>query len=180
MAAARLVLGPITTVILGTIKPGDNAGNSTGTLNTHSLVFAPTSATTVAELQVMGSGGVLNSDRINITGDLTLNSSSNFFINGNGCSATVGDSFTLLAWTGLLNNSGFNVGSNLRTGSNADGNEGNLDLPDITGRGVWDISLGTNSLIITVDAIVPAPEPSRAMLLAAGLMTMVLRRRRSK
>jgi fibronectin-binding autotransporter adhesin len=169
-----------TMVIQGEIKPGDNGGASTGTFYTHNLTFTPAASTTVAELQLTGStaGGNLVSDQINITGDLTLNSLSNIFVNGSGYTAAVGDHFTLIDWSGVLATNGFSTGTNLRTGANAAGNEGNLDLPDITGVGLWNISdfFGNGDLTLTIVAAVP--EPTRGLLLLCGALLLIFRRRR--
>ena len=155
------------------------ASGSTGTLNTKTLIFVPVSTpSTVAELQILGStaGSNLSADKINITGDLTLNSLSNIFVNGSGYTAAVGDSFTVIDWSGVLTIGGFSTGTNLRTGANAAGNEGNLDLPDITGIGFWDISDLAGSGALTLTVVVP--EPARGMLLLLGLASLIFRRRK--
>lgn len=174
LAGTGSILGGYTTVTLGTLKPGDNGGASTGTLALNSLMFTPASATTVAELQIVNTSAF---DKLTITGSLTLNGSSNILIDGSGYSAAVGDSFTLLDWSGLLTTNGFSTGTNLRTGSNADGNEGNLDLPDISGIGLWQISdlIHGGALTITV---VGVPEPTRGVLVMVGGVMLVMRRRR--
>jgi len=168
-----------TTVIQGMIRPGDSAGAVTGTLNTHDLSFVPVATSTVAELQIMGStaGSTLASDQIHITGDLTLSNLGNILVDGTGYTAGVGDTFTLLDWSGVLTTNGFSTGTNLRTGANTDGNEGNLDLPDITGTGLWQISslFDSGSLTLTVIAV---PEPARGILLLCGCVMMIWRRRR--
>lgn len=170
-----------TSVVLGMIKPGDNAGSATGTLNTHNLSFTPVASTTVAELQITGStaGGNLASDMINITGTLSLSSNGSIVVNGSTYTAAVGDTFTLLDWSGVLTLNGFSTGTNLRTGANADGNEGNLDLPDITGIGVWQIGNMIDAGALTL-SIIAVPEPARGVLVLCGMMVMVLRRRRRK
>ncbi len=174
LAGTGSVEGVTTSVILGTIKPGDSGGASTGTLNTKTLIFTPVSSTTVAELQITSAAAF---DVINITGDLTLNSFSNILVNGSGYTAAVGNSFTLIDWSGLLTLNSFSTGTNLRTGANAAGNEGNLDLPDISGIGLWDISnfSGSGALTLTVVAV---PEPARGMLLLLGCMLLIFRRRK--
>ena len=168
-----------TSVILGEIKPGDSGGAGTGTLNTHDLNFVPVASSTVAELQLTGStaGASLAADQINITGALTLNSFSNILVNGTGYTAAVGDSFTLLDWSGVVTLNGFSTGTNLRTGANSAGNEGNLDLPDITGVGLWQISsmLDAGALTLTIVAV---PEPTRGLLMLLGGFALLLRRRR--
>ncbi len=167
---------PTTTVTLGMIKPGDNGGASTGMLSTKALVFSPAASTTVAELQIVSAAAF---DSLSIAGGLTLNSSSNLLVNGTGYTATVGDSFTLLDWSGVVNLNGFSTGSNLRTGANADANEGNLDLPDITGTGLWQISEMINSGALTL-TVVAVPEPTRGVLMLVGGAALLLRRRRRK
>ncbi|MBN8420527.1 MAG: autotransporter-associated beta strand repeat-containing protein [Verrucomicrobia bacterium] len=168
-----------TTVIQGMIRPGDSAGATTGTLNTHDLSFVPVATSTVAEVQIMGSaaGSTLASDQIHISGDLTLSNLSNILVDGTGYTAAVGDTFTLLDWSGVLTTNGFSTGTNLRTGANGDGNEGNLDLPDITGTGLWEISslFDSGALTLTVIAV---PEPARGVLLLCGCVMMIWRRRR--
>ncbi len=166
-----------TTVISGEIKPGDSGGAATGALNTHSLAFTPATTSTVAELQITGStaGTNLSFDQIHVTGTLTLNSFSNLLVDGSGYTAAVGDSFTLLDWSGVVSLNGFSTGTNLRTGANSAGNEGNLDLPDITGIGLWQISsmLDAGALTLTV---VSVPEPTRGVLLLCAALGMLLRR----
>lgn len=178
LAGTGIITGS-TSIIQGIIKPGDSGGAGTGTLNTHDLSFVPVAAATVAELQITGStaGASLAADQINITGTLTLNNFSNILVNGTSYTAAVGDTFTLLDWSGVLTTNGFTTGTNLRTGANADGNEGNLDLPDITGLGLWQIStlLDAGALTLTVVAV---PEPARGLLMLCGCVMMIWRRRR--
>lgn len=167
-----------TTVTMGTIRPGDTGGTDIGTLNLQSgLTFNPTGASTVAEFTINGTTlSNETGDLINVTGALTLNSDSNFVVtNGGSWTPTVGQSWTLLNWTGLTTLNSWSAGTNLRTGNNGDGNEGNLDLVDITGIGVWDISQFTTTGTISIAAV---PEPGRMLLLGFGLMALLFRRRR--
>lgn len=173
LSGTGTVDGSSTSVILGIVRPGDSGGASTGTLNTKTLIFTPVSSTTVAELQIISQVAF---DVLNITGDITLNSSSNILVSGSGYTATVGDSFTLIDWNGALNQNSFSTGTNLRTGNNAAGNEGNLDLPDISGIGFWDISNFSGSGALTITVVVP--EPARGMLLLLGGILLVVRRRK--
>jgi fibronectin-binding autotransporter adhesin len=175
LSGSGSIEGITTSVILGIIKPGDLGGSSTGALATKTLVFTPVSNTIVAELQI---ASAFSFDFINISGDLTLNSSSNIAVNGTGYSATVGDTFTLLDWSGVLTTNGFGIGTNQRTGKDSDGNEGNLDLPDISGVGFWEISgfSGSAALTLTVVPVV-VPEPSRVLLLLIGGVFTLSRRR---
>ncbi len=78
-------------------------------------------------------------------------------------------------WAGLLTLNGFSTGTNLRTGANV-GNEGNLNLPDLTQLAgyngqVWQISTLTNGATggSLIASIVVAPEPGRALLLLMGV-----------
>jgi autotransporter-associated beta strand protein len=170
-----------TTVTSGVIRPGDNAGAGVGTLSiTSSLTMNPASASTVGEFTILNH---TTSDNINITGDLSLNGNSNFVVTfDSGYTPTMGDTWHLLDWAGSLTLNGFSTGTNLRTGNNADANEGNLDLPDIGPLGQWSVSQladgsGGGALVIS---IVNVPEPGRAMLLMVGLGSLVLRRRRPR
>jgi len=174
LAGSGLVDGNTTSITLGTIKPGDNGGASTGTLNTKTLVFTPVVSTTVLEMQILSNAAF---DVLNINGDITLNSNSNILVDGSGYSATIGDTFTILDWSGLLSTGGFSTGDTLRTGANSAGNEGNLDLPDITGIGLWDISgfAGDGALTLTVVAV---PEPSRSLFILFGATLVLARRQR--
>ncbi|MBB5030542.1 beta strand repeat-containing protein [Prosthecobacter vanneervenii] len=169
-----------TTVVSGEIKPGDSGGAATGALNTHSLAFTPVSTSTVAELQITGStaGANLAADQIHVTGTLTLNSFSNLLVNGSGYTAAVGDTFTLLDWSSVVSLNGFSTGTNLRTGANSAGNEGNLDLPDITGIGLWQISSMLDAGALSLTVVANVPEPTRGVLLLCAALGLALRRRR--
>lgn len=168
------------TITSGTIRPGDNGGTGLGTLTTGDLTLNPTSAMTAVELQITGSSGASNltADKIIINGALTLNGNSNIFVDGTGYTPTLGDTFVLLDWATVLDtgsSSIFNIGANGRSGANL-GNEGNLDLPDLSTSGfTWDIRnfSGSGSLTIVV-----TPEPARAVLSLFGVMVLGLRRRR--
>lgn len=170
------IMAPITNIILGTLKPGDQGGAAIGGLGSQSMMFAPTSLATVAELQLSGSAGNsdLAFDTLHIAGDLSLNGFSRIQVDGTGYTPTAGDSFVLIDWSGLLDAGAFSPGSNLRTGADADLNEGLLDLPDIGGFGFWDVAFGSGLLRLTV----VVPEPGRAMLLMLGFMPLLMRRRR--
>lgn len=166
-----------TMVTLGQIRPGDSGGVAVGTLTVQgNLTFNPTevepatTTITVADFKLFNAA---TADKIIIEGDLTLNSRSRLTVGFDpGYSATVGDSWTLMDWTGLLHLNGFSTGTNLRDGSEDD--ESNLDLPTLTGGRLWDISF-SGSLTITM---VSAPEPSRLLLIGSGLVIQLLARRR--
>ncbi|MDI1311020.1 autotransporter-associated beta strand repeat-containing protein [Prosthecobacter sp.] len=170
-----------TTVTQGTVRPGDNGGTDVGTLTTADLIFTPVAATTVIELQITGSspGSTLASDKILIGGALTLNGSSNIVVKGDTYIPTLGDTFVLLDWNTVLDTgttSIFSTGTDNRTGANI-GNEGNLDLPDLSTYGfTWQILdfSGSGSLTLVV-----VPEPARVLLLLLGILPLYLRRRRA-
>jgi len=162
------------TVTLGSIRPGDSGGASVGTLNfSNGLTFNPTGSTTVASLNIGPTTGV--GDRIHITGNLTLNSSSNFIVTLDPTyTVDAGDSWTLMDWTGSLLANGFSTDANLAL----------PDLSTFTGYAgqswqVTNVNNGSfNELDITVVAAVP--EPSRAVLLLLGCVGLVMRRRRAR
>lgn len=166
------------TVTNGMIRPGDNLGDSMGTLNiTGNLTFNPAAASTVAQFTIGSPLAV--SDRINVTtGGVALGATSNLVVAfQTGYTATLGDSWHLIDSAGAIALNGFSGGTNLRTGADADGNEGNLNLPDVSGTGLgWDVATGTNSLVVTLVAI---PEPASALLAGLGLAAASLRRRRA-
>ncbi len=170
-----------TMVTLGQIRPGDSGGAAVGTLTVQgNLTFNPADPAPVATVTTVADFKILDAttaDKIIIHGDLTLNSKSRLTVGFDpGYTATVGDTWSLLDWTGLLTLNGFSPGSNLRDGSSDEGT--NLDLPILSGVNRWDISnfSGSGSLTIT---IVSVPEPSRLLLIASGLAVLLARRRRS-
>jgi fibronectin-binding autotransporter adhesin len=87
--------------------------------------------------------------------------------------AEFGQVFNLLDWTSSVgvDFSGFDPGSNYRTG--ADDDLSQLNLPTLDGGLVWDISRFTTSGVIVV-----VPEPGRAVLAVLGVLSLLLRRRR--
>jgi autotransporter-associated beta strand protein len=179
LSGSGVVQGSLT-VTSGTLRPGDNGGTGLGTLTTGDLTLNPAASSNVVEFQITGSAGAgsLSADKVLINGALTLNGNSNIVVDGSGYTPTLGDTFVLMDWTTALDTgltSVFNVGANGRTGANV-GNEGNLDLPDLSASGLtWDIRdfSGSGSLTIVV-----TPEPSRAILSLLGVMAFSLRRRR--
>lgn len=175
LAGNGTVESAVTFVTLGNIKPGSASGDAIGAMTIKHLTFTPVAPTTVAELQI---GSASSFDFLDVQGDLTLNSNSNIRVTAPGYSPLAGDTFNLIDWSGSLSASGFSTGTNLRTGNNADGNEGNLDLPDISASGYsWQISnfSGSGSLMLTV----VVPEPGRTGIAAFGLVLIALRRRRT-
>jgi autotransporter-associated beta strand protein len=166
------------------LKPGttsdpaniNTAGDGIGTLTvTGNITFNPSSLSTVAEFKIQSPS---SSDQINIGGSLSLDANSNIvvtFDSANPFTPGPGQSWTLLDWAGVLNAAGFNPGANNRTGNNADGNEGNLDLPELSAGLFWQVDNFSGSGSLTISIV---PEPGKALLLMCGLVGMCLRRRR--
>jgi autotransporter-associated beta strand protein len=166
------------------LKPGvtsdpaniSTAGDGIGTLTvTGNLVFNPAGSSTVAEFKILNPA---SSDKIVVNGSLTLDGNSNIIVtfdDANPFSLAFGQSWTLMDWAGSLTATGFNTGSNFRTGANGDGNEGNLDLPELSTGFFWRVDNFSGSGSLTVSIV---PEPSKALLLMGGLMAMCLRCRR--
>ena len=163
-------VGGITSVITGgVIRPGGSAGADRGELSFASdlnaafgsLVFTAVDATTRGT----------SYDAVKVGGLLTLDGTTNLqLIADTGFTVASGDILDLLDWT-TLTATGFDVGTDGRTGGTGGGN---LDLPDLSIFSLaWDVSgfLTTGQLLVI-------PEPSRAMLLLLGLFSLTLRRRR--
>ncbi|WP_166443000.1 beta strand repeat-containing protein [Phragmitibacter flavus] len=164
-----------TTITSGFLRPGDDGGGLTGTITLSQLALN-TGGTAV--LQIEGAG---DNDRINITtaDALTLDGNVNVttsLTTGTGAFDTafaVGNSFTLLGWSGTLAGT-FDVGTNLRDGSSDNGLQ--FDLPDISSlTRLWDVSNFLSTGVISVAAI---PEPSKTLLALVGLGALVVSRRR--
>lgn len=171
------------TVTLGQVRAGDNGGQAVGTLIfSDSLTFNPTTAGTVASLTIQGTNSSdEQNDRISIFGSLTLNAQSNIVVTADGgWIPTADQSWVLMDWSGLTLG-GWSSGTNLRTGKDSDLNEGNLDLPDVSGYGLmWDIaSLTDGSGGILSVSLTNAPEPARMLLALGGMACVMLRRRRA-
>jgi fibronectin-binding autotransporter adhesin len=129
------------------------SGQGTGVLNT-GLSFND-------QLGIVGGGATLN-----LGGDLTFN-------NFNGLAAntfTAGSSWKLFAWSGVTTSGAF---------SNITGTIGNFTgFTDLSGELLgWDF---TNLYTTGIVSIVAIPEPSRAMLLLLGLLSLGFRRRRNR
>lgn len=152
------------------------AGDGIGTLNiTGDLTVNPAASQTALRMQIQSSGVA---DQIVIGGALSLSASSNMQVEFAGTYVPVtGDSWTLVDWGTLLQLNGFSVGDNNRAGADAAGNEGNLDLPDLTPWGLlWEIEPMVSAGSLTVSIV---PEPSRSLLVLLSLAVAIGLRRRA-
>lgn len=165
------------------IRPGSSsiaadvgtAGDGIGTLAiSGSLSLAPAAPSTVAQLQILDGSAA---DKITIGGDLTLTANSFLSVVMDEDYVPVsGHTWTLLDWVGLIQSTGFLLGDNNRTGNNSLGNEGNLDLPDVSAWGLlWNVGPLVNGGALTITLV---PEPSRLLFLILGLAVLCLKRPR--
>lgn len=115
-----------------------------------------------------------NHDLLNIDGQLSLDGDSTVSLTFTGYNPVAGDVLDLLDWLGVLGGSGFDAGTNFRTGGNGGGD---LYLPTLGENLVYDVSQFSNSGLVTVVTMV-VPEPSRALLFLAGVVSLLFRRRR--
>ncbi len=167
-------------VTTGVVKPGDysgtgiaGAGMGVGTLNVNgNASLNLTAAGTAAEFQM----GLTGSDRLAVTGNLTLSGTSTIVgLFATGYTPTAGNTWNLITYGGTLTAGTFDLGANLRTGADSAGNEGNLKLPDVSANGlVWDVKLANGALTATL----VVPEPSAPLFFAASTTLLALRRRR--
>lgn len=171
------------TVTKGIVKPGDRGVGTTsaafgaglGTLNVGTdLTFNPATLQTVAQLSLAAPSAT--SDRINVTGNLALNGNGNISVlfDSTYTTPTLGNSWSLIGYTGTLDAGTFSTGTNLRNGGETAAVEGNLDLPDISASGyLWNIALGGGNLTVTI-----VPEASTIALAGLAFSAFALRRRR--
>lgn len=141
----------------GTLRPGDTAGNSVGTLwvggdatfTSGSIALQITSASQHDILKVGG------------TFDWAAGAGIVSILN-NGYTPTAGDVFDLLDWAQILNTENVNVGTG-------------LELFNLGSGFLWDTSLWAShgQLVVSI------PEPSRAILSLLGMTFITLRRRRT-
>lgn len=119
-------------------------------------------------------GSGTNHDHISITGSFTINANGRIVVTAyNGYQGNFGDVFNLFDWNSVSPiTTTFDVGGRFRTGAESDHD---LQLFTLTPDLVWDTSLFTSHGVLV---IAYAPEPSRAILLIAGLTALILRRRR--
>lgn len=162
---ALIKAGDSTTQALSAIaSAGDLTGNLTFDGN---LSLASNASATTRAIFGLGGAGAGQFDRITVTGALNVGANTRFEVVWvNGFEAGWGQSFDLLDWAS---------GSAI-WGTFDPALETSLDLPEFTlGSGLhWDYSTFKDDGVIRV-----APEPSRMLLLLAGCVSFLLRRRRS-
>lgn len=114
------------------------------------------------------SGG--NHDFIDVQGAITLNANGGITVQTtSGYTGAFGDVFNLIDWSSIINN-GFTVPNRYDDGT---GLGLMLDLPTLSAGLTWD-----TSLFLDYGTLVVTPEPSRMLLLVAGLSALALRRRK--
>lgn len=173
-----LVLGGV-----AQIRPGSTsnptligtAGDGVGTLAiSGNLSLTPSSPNTAAIFQIRDAA---SADKITVGGGLTLNANTRLEVTfDEAYTPAYGHTWDLIDWAGLISSTGFLTGDNNRTGNDSAGNEGHLNLPDLTTWGfLWEISSLTNGGALTITVV---PEPGRAILFSLGILALCLRRRR--
>lgn len=173
-----LVLGGVAQIRPGTTSnPATigTAGDGIGTLAiSGNLSLTPSSPNTVASFQIRDAS---TADKITVGGNLTLNANTRLEVTFDETyTPAYGHTWDLIDWVGLISSTGFLTGDNYRTGNDGAGNEGYLNLPDLTNWGfLWEISSLTNGGALTITVV---PEPGRAILFSFGLFALGLRRRR--
>ncbi|MDP1587062.1 MAG: autotransporter-associated beta strand repeat-containing protein [Prosthecobacter sp.] len=162
----------------GTLKAGNNLGDAIGTLTFNSSLELQAGSNTVFQLSgatgtavhplsidnALLSGTPGNHDHLDITGSLTLGSTTTFDISLVGYTAGYGDVFNLIDWTAA--GSAIANGFDPETGFN-------FDLATLDGGLAWETDRFLADGIIYV-----VPEPSRGLLLLSGMILCLLRRRR--
>ncbi|MEZ0273917.1 MAG: PEP-CTERM sorting domain-containing protein, partial [Roseimicrobium sp.] len=131
------------------------------------------------EASVTGTTGGAAHDFLNISGQLTLDGTSQIQVLTEGSYTYVaGDIFDVLDWLSVVGGA-FSVGTTTNVGSaqlRNGGSDGDLVLPTLSGGLAWDVQkLLSNGILIVANNV---PEPSRALLLLAGLAGALMRRRR--
>ena len=124
-----------------------------------------------------GSHDLLSFNNASGGGSTTLNfltSTGTLQIVDGGFTGQQGQIYNLLDWGSLVtaNFTGFNVGTNFRSGGLGGGA---LDLPNLGTGLVWDVSqFSTNGTLVVV------PEPSRALFVLLGGLMLLMRRKKSR
>lgn len=139
----------------GTLRPGDTAGNATGTL------WVGGDATFTSGSIALQITSTSQLDRLHIGGSFDWATGAGVVsLLNNGYTPTAGDVFHLLDWAQVLN------AENVSTSTG-------LELFDLGEGFLWDTSLWAThgQLVVSI------PEPSRALLMLAGISFMSLRRR---
>jgi fibronectin-binding autotransporter adhesin len=185
----------------GTLRPGDAAGASLGTLwvggdatftsgtlelqvststlNVTALANREDPGYAAALAALVGNSALANPilltqhDHLDVAGAFDWGTGAGLStVLSNGYTPTAGDVFNLLDWTRVLNADQVNAGGSFRTGSET-GTD--LALFDLGGSFLWDTSLWASHGLL----VVTAPEPSRVLLVLGGLFSALLHRRRA-
>jgi autotransporter-associated beta strand protein len=141
----------------GTLRPGDTAGNAVGTL------WVGGDATFTSGVIALQITSTSQHDTLKVGGSFDwATGASVVSILNNGYTPTAGDVFDLLDWAQVMNTEIVSTSTG-------------LELFDLGGGFLWDTSLWAShgQLVVSI------PEPSRALLMLAGLSLMSLRRRRA-
>ncbi|TLD69073.1 hypothetical protein FEM03_19590 [Phragmitibacter flavus] len=162
--------------ILGNTTIASGANLSIGTVGgdlTQSLAFAAGLTLNSGSSTYLDLGTPADSDQLNVTGIFTQANGAKIIVDPNGFVPIAGQTYQLFTF-GAGSTFSTNLGPLLRTG--AEDNDTDFDLPDISASGFqWDVSQFTTSGIVAI-----TPEPSRALLLLAGLVATLLPRRRKR
>jgi autotransporter-associated beta strand protein len=201
------VAGNVTLVAGATLAPGGNAasiaanatglGTDTGTLRIAGNLDVAAASTLAFQVTTAGTHGLTatfdpvtnrltsvsgtstdgGNDRLIISGTFGLDAASAITVTlGSGFSGGYQSVFDLIDWSGAdISLAYYDDGDGIRAGGSTDNALFALDLPDLTALNsswFWDVSqFGSTGVIAIV------PEPGRGMLLLAGLVTLILRRR---
>ena len=117
-------------------------------------------------------------DHLEISGDIIWNGDRVEVIPTGTFNPQAGDIYNLLDWYGVSDWGSFDTGGRYLVGNGDD--NANLWLPDLSAHPElrWDTGLFTTHGILVISNIVLVPEPSRVLLLLAGLSFVGFRRRR--
>lgn len=149
------------------LTPGTVGADVTETLAFSAGLTLQSGSTTTFEL-----GNAGNHDKLSIAGAFLQEDGAKITILPNGFTPLDGASYELFA-LGSSATFSSNLGSFLRTGAEDDATD--FNLPDISSSGLmWDVSQLQSRGVVSI-----VPEPGKAVLLLAGLMALMTRRKRA-
>lgn len=116
-------------------------------------------------------------DHVEIGGNLTVDNAQIEVLADSGFIPQAGQVYNLMDWYGVASWTNFSLGSNRYLVGNGDDN-GHLNLPDLSAYPDlrWDTGLFTDYGVLVIAV---SPEPSRLLLVFAGLLLCGFRRRRN-